>query len=309
MVGLPDVAQYRRPAGRRSREVTRGGQAGLAPLRLVRVDDGGRHVLPYRHVAADPAVLPPQLDRDQGPDHVAGEQVVQVRAVPHRPACQPDDDVAGPQVAGQVGGNAGDDGRVPELAVDVLDPAGDGHPQRAAADVAVLQDLPDYPVDGLAGNGEADAHRAGVDAGVHAEHQPGRVDQRAAAVPRVDGGIGLDGPLQRAAALGGYRAGQAGDDPDADRLRVVAQRAAHGQADLAEHRRVRPHLQRGRQRALRTDDGQVGQRVRADQRGRSHQPGSELYLQVPVAVVDDVVVGDDVPRAIDQEAGSGGHAR
>ena len=167
-------------------------------------------------------------------------------------------------------------------------------------------------------HGEADADvarlaRVGVDRRVHADHFAAHVQQRAARVARVDGGVGLqhvDGapladrerPLERA------------DDADADGVRQ-AERVADGHDPVA-----RLHLRRVAELGLRQrvvglfgqlDQRAVGQRV-ASHHARAIPDVVFLAVQRDldlVGALDHVVVGEDEAFLGDDEAGAGGHRR
>ena len=91
---------------------------------------------------------------------------------------------------------------------------------------------------------EAQALGAGRDGGVDADDGAARVEQRAAAVAGVDGGVGLDQVLERRGAAGllvldGDGAAEAGHDAPGDGLGVGAERAADGDGGLADLDRAR----------------------------------------------------------------------
>ncbi len=174
--------------------------------------------------------------------------------------------------------------------------------QPAALDAAAGLQAAQHRLHRRAGDREADAvgtARAGVDRGVDADHAALQVDQRSAAVARVDRRVGLDevlvgGDADLAAALGADDAGgdgvvQAegvahGDDPVA-RLELVA---------VAEARRlqlVRIDVQRG----------EVGVRVDAEQLRGELAPVAERDLE-RVGVLDHVRVGDDRALLVDDHA-------
>ena len=84
------------------------------------------------------------------------------------------------------------------LVVDV----GDGHAEVAAGDLALLE-LRQEALGGVDRRGEADALRAAAaDGGVDADDLAVDVEQRAAGVAEVDGGVGLDEVLERAGLAG-----------------------------------------------------------------------------------------------------------
>ena len=83
--------------------------------------------------------------------------------------------------------------------------------ERGAADAAVFGEVVDHGLGGVDGDGEADAGglvgAVGGDEGGDADDLAARVEQRAAGVAGVDGGIGLDGVFD-----GGCPAGRDGAD-------------------------------------------------------------------------------------------------
>ena len=151
-------------------------------------------------------------------------------------------------------------------------------------------------------NGEADRVRARVDRGVDADHLAREVEQRAARVAGVDGGVGLDevvvAALRRCCAvLGAHDAGGHG---------VLE---AEGVADR-DHPVARAHLRRSRRAeapAAPCRSSRGSARCRSWDRGRRSRPRArcrrEAHLDL-VDVLDDVVVGDDVAVGRDHEAGA-----
>ena len=86
---------------------------------------------------------------------------------------------------------------------------------------------------GADGDGEADALRRRDARCVHADDLAGRVDQRAARVARVQGGVGLDEVVDEVARLRAQRAPQGAHHAGGDR-RLKAERAADGHDELAD---------------------------------------------------------------------------
>jgi hypothetical protein len=183
--------------------------------------------------------------------------------------------------------------------------------ERLRADADPAADHPPVAQDGLDDaahqvdrDGEADALDARVpgDHGrVDADQLAGRVDQRAAGVAEVDGGVGLDEVLEgghaQPAAAGGA------DDPGGDRL-AETERVADGQDGVADAQPVGAAERHHRQ--VRQLDGEHGEvRVRID----AHQPRRSLAAVAQLDADlggpgDDVVVGHDVALPVDDDAGA-----
>src|SRR4029079_19205976 len=92
---------------------------------------------------------------------------------------------------------------------------------RRALDRLAGDQLADDRLDGVRGDREADAlvaARLGRDLRVDADHLPRRVEQRAAGVAVVDGGVGLDRAGDRGVVGGVDRATGGADDPGGQRL-------------------------------------------------------------------------------------------
>ena len=156
-------------------------------------------------------------------------------------------------------------------------------------------------------DGEADADvavRSGEDGGVDADEPAAGVDERAAGVARVDGGVGLDEILVAGdlvedadAPAGG------GDDAHGDGL-ADAERVADGEDHVAHAELVAVGQGDGGQvLGLDLDDGDVGLRIGADDLGGELAVVVEQHLQL-VRPLDDVVVGDDVAVGGDDDAGA-----
>ena len=139
---------------------------------------------------------------------------------------------------------------------------------------------------------------------VDADDVAAGVEQRAARVARVDGGVGLDEVRQRLVVVGRDRAALGRHDAARDRVRVRAERAADGDDELADLERVRVADRGGRQAGgVDLDDGEVGQRV--DAVDRAGQDAAVLELDVELlAALDDVVVGEDPAVAVEDDAGA-----
>ncbi len=176
--------------------------------------------------------------------------------------------------------------------------------------------------DDVGRHGEADALRAhglGIDSGVHADDLAGHVDERAAGVAGVDGGIGLDEALElrlRDAVGAGFidAAVFGGDDAGGDRLRQ-RERAADGENPVANLSAVGVAELDGGKRLLGVDldDGDIGVLIDPDYGGWTAWIAGvigiagELDVDL-VGLIDDVIVGDDVAAGIDDEAGAEGAA-
>ena len=109
-----------------------------------------------------------------------------------------------------------------------------GEAEVRAVDVAVLDQLRDDVADAVDRDGEADAGVAaagGGDLRVDADHAAGGVEQRAARVAGVDGGVGLHGAGDREAVGRLDLAVERGDDAGRDGARE-AERAADGDRGL-----------------------------------------------------------------------------
>ena len=117
---------------------------------------------------------------------------------------------------------------------DVL--AGDADP--AAADAAVEQELGGDEFGGVDADGEAEALRGHDGRGVDADDLAARVDERAAGVAGVEGGVGLDDLVHHAAAGGAHAAAEGADDSGGDgELESVG--VADGDGELADFEGLR----------------------------------------------------------------------
>ena len=214
------------------------------------------------------------LERAAGADPLLGHQALEVVDAADRQAVDADDQVLGAQ--------AGAGGRRAVDHLDDLDRAvaaerrRDARRQRpgAARDAdpgaphaAVAHQRGDDPARRRVdrhGQAEADAGDRGVDP----DHAAAAVDQRAARVAGVERGVGLDDVVddaRRAAGAGGQRAAERGDDAGGDRA-GVAVRVADRHHELADAQRGRvAELGRLEARRLGAQDGEVGQRVGADE--------------------------------------------
>jgi hypothetical protein len=152
---------------------------------------------------------------------------------------------------------------------------------------------------------KSDALRSAVlrrDHGVDADHFAADVQQRTAAVARIDGGVGLNKalelrpdlfPARRAHNSGRHRLLQA--EGRADRHGPVAHLDSIGVADR--HRRQR-------RPGIDLDDRNIALAVRADQpRAVFRRVAIQSHANM-IHILDHVIVGDDVAVLIDDEAGS-----
>ena len=156
----------------------------------------------------------------------------------------------------------------------------------------------------VGGNGEADALRAAgarEDRGVDADQPPAEIDQRAAGIAGIDGGVGLDEELIVGDADLGARHRR--DDAVGHGL-ADGERIADGEHEVADLQRVGiGEFERREALALRLDaqHREVGARI------LEHDLGLELALVGErdlhlVGALDDVVVGDHEAGGIDQHA-------
>ncbi len=138
---------------------------------------------------------------------------------------------------------------------------------------------------------EADAGDGGVDA----DDAPEAVGQRAAGVARVERRVGLDHVLDQPtgrARAGRQRAPERRDDARGDRA-GEAHRAADRDHELADAERVRvPELGGSEVARLGADDGEVGERVLADDLGAQLAAVGEGRPHSVVARGDDVRRGE-----------------
>ena len=174
-----------------------------------------------------------------------------------------------------------------------------------------LDDLRRDRLDGVDRHREPDADvaaRAGVagrDLRVDADHVAARVEQRAAGVALVQGGVGLDHVVDRVAVRRADDALERAHDPGRDGA-VVAERVADRDHRVADADGVGVAERQRRQRP----------RVRVDLQHRDVGRGvgaDDLRLHALVVreadvdrarVLDDVVVRDDVAGLVDHEAGA-----
>ncbi len=176
----------------------------------------------------------------------------------------------------------------------------------------------------VARRGEAEAlvaARLRQDQGVDADDVSVHVDQRASAVARIDGRVGLDVD-HRIVGLELSRDGA--DDAEAHRA-VQPHRAAEGEHQLTRTDLLRVGEVERRQPLLRhLDDGEIGLVVHGHHL-RGHEVGSRLQHRVvrrvvgawrrrnlhldPSRALDHVRVGDDVAVGVDDDAGTAATGR
>ena len=137
-------------------------------------------------------------------------------------------------------------------------------PQVAADDAAVLHELRHDPPGHVDRDGEADPLRRLDDRGVDADDPAPAVEQRAAAVARIERGVGLDHVVDEVAGDAPQAAAQGADHPGGHR-RVEAERAADGDHELADAQLGRVAERRVRQpRRIGLHDRDVGPWVGTD---------------------------------------------
>ena len=187
---------------------------------------------------------------------------------------------------------------------DVVGDLLDAHAEPAAPHLAVLAQLIDDGDRAVGGHREADADRAAGrrdDRGVDADHFAVEVEQRSAGIAAIDGGVGLnvivvrpriDVAVARRDDAGGHGAAEAeritdGDDPFAEPQLV----------GIAELHRLERLV------AVHAQQSQVALGILADQIGLELGAVIEDDIDL-VGVGDHVIVGDDQPGRIDDEAGA-----
>src|SRR5712672_1630848 len=111
-----------------------------------------------------------------------------------------------------------------------------GHADPGAAHAAVLQQLAEHPLRGIAGGRKADALRTGDDCRVYADHGPARVDQRSTGIAGIKCGVGLDDIVDQPSGARTQAPSQGTDDARRDRM-LEAKRIADGNGQLADSQR------------------------------------------------------------------------
>ena len=180
-----------------------------------------------------------------------------------------------------------------------------------AGDVLAGEDLGDDGLGEVDGDGEADALCGAGLGGVDADDLAVAVEQRAAGVAGVDGGVGLD--EVRAA---GWRRRLVMSEttmvrsrpltmPEVTDARELAQRVAHGDGQLADLERGRVAQLGGRQAGrVDLDEREVGVGVDAGDRAVEGPAVGEHDADL-VGVLDDVMVGQDEAVGVDDDARAG----
>ena len=176
--------------------------------------------------------------------------------------------------------------------------------QPAAYHVAVRQDLLHDAAHQIDGNGKADAFGSPVGAvqhgGIDADQIAVGVDERAAGIAEIDGGIGLDEILEGGEA----KLAAAGGADDALRHGLAqAVGIADGQHDIAHPQRVGAAQRHDRQIADRQgENGEIGVRILSDDRRLGDAPVGQLHPD-GIGARDHVLIGDDGALRIDDHAG------
>src|SRR3954468_20179739 len=267
-------------------------------------------------VERDGLAVAQDLDRHDVAGRLALDAGGHVRRAVHAPAVDADDDVA--RLHAGAGGGAAGAHRAHDRAAGpaVRGRGGGGAEVRAVDRLPLLEPRHDL-LHRVRRDREADADVAvaglpgGLDLRVHPDHPRLEVEQRAAGVARVDRRVGLDDLVDRRAVGGADVAGGGGGEGRRGRP-VEAERVADrdgGVADLDVARvgeRQRVDVRRVGDRDL--EHGEVGRRVRAEDRGEdAARVGAEAHRDLARAS-DDVRVRDERPVAVVQPAGPGGVA-
>jgi hypothetical protein len=175
----------------------------------------------------------------------------------------------------------------------------DLHPQPAARHTAAVPQLLDDALGEVDRDGETDPLAAGNDGRVDAHHFAPHVEQGAAAVAGVDGGIGLDEIVvwtrSDGAALGT-------DDAGGDGL-LKTEGTAHGHDPLSYGQGIRiPQFQGGEAiGTLDADEGQIRVGITPYDLGSVLLAAGKADLDF-IRRFDDVVVGHDIAVFTDNEA-------
>ena len=147
------------------------------------------------------------------------------------------------------------------------------------------------------GHRKSDVARPLADGRVDADDFASAVDERSAAVAEVDGGVGLNVVVEAAVE---QLAAEIADHTNRDRV-LVGQRIADGADPFADAQRLRVAHRRHRQiPRLDLDERDVGIGVDAEHAGLQAAAVGELHHD-PLGVLDDVVVGQDLPVGLDDE--------
>ncbi len=160
-----------------------------------------------------------------------------------------------------------------------------------------------HALDHVDRNGEAEPHAAAgarIDHRIDADQPAVEIDERAAGIARIDRRVGLDEEAVVARADLGAR--QRRHDALGHRL-SDAERVADGDDEVADLERVRiAHLERRETvAALEAQHREVGARIAQHDLGLELAPVGERHPHLG-RVLDDVKVGDDEARRIDEHA-------
>ena len=195
-------------------------------------------------------------------------------------------------------------GLIDEALGDVVGDLLDAHAEPAAPRLAELAELIDDGDRGVRRHRKADADRAAGrrdDRGVDADDVAVEVEQRAAGIAAIDGGVGLnvivvrariDVAVARRNDAGSHRAAEA--ERVADRDHPFAEPQLVAVAELDRLKRLV---------GMDAQQGQIALGVLADQLGRKLGAVVEDDVDL-VGIGDHVVVGDDDAGRVDDEAGS-----
>ncbi len=182
---------------------------------------------------------------------------------------------------------------------------------------SVVDDFAGDAGDAVDGDRESESDAAAAlaeDHGVYADDLSHGVDEGAAAVAGVDGGVGLDEVLVEAFAFahaGVHSSVFGGDDSDADGGLVVAHEGAEGVSDgddpFADEEVVGvSEGYVGKAGGAGFEDGEVGAFVGADDVDGDFASVRQCDGCDFGGVFDDVVVGDDVSLGVEDEAAADG---
>ena len=176
---------------------------------------------------------------------------------------------------------------------------------RLTTEPPLLAEATDH-LDHVGRNREADALRAArarEDRGVDADQAPAEIDQRAAGIAGIDGGIGLDEELVVGDADLGARHRR--DDAVGHGL-ADGERIADGEHHVADLERVGiGELERGEALVLRLEaqHREIRARILEHDLGLEFALVGERDLDL-VGALDDVIVGDHEAGGVDEDAGA-----
>ena len=133
----------------------------------------------------------------------------------------------------------------------------------------MLEQLRQNVLGGTDGNGETDSLGRGDDGGVDADHPAASVDEGAAAVAWIQGGVGLNDVVDQVSSDAAQRSAQRADDAGRDRG-IEAIGTADGDDQLSDAQIGRVAEGRiGQRRSLGLHHGQVGPGIGADEPARN----------------------------------------